>query len=103
VRQYYVYILASKSHRLYIGVTRNLERRILAHRNGTFKNAFTSAYRITRLVHFETTSDVWAAISREKQLKGWLRAKKIQLIETTNPTWQELAPELTADPSLRSG
>ena len=92
MRQYYVYIHASRSHRLYIGVTRNLTKRVFHHRNGTFKDSFTDKYKINRLVYFETTGDVWAALNREKQLKGWLRSKKIELIERENPNWNDLAP-----------
>jgi len=108
MHQFFVYILASRSHRLYVGVTNDLTRRIHEHRTGTC--AFTSRYRITRLVHFETTTNPIAAIAREKELKGWLRARKIALIEKDNPAWTDLAEELlpkegrTADPSsLRSG
>ena len=107
MRQCYVYILANRSRRLYIGVTNNLVRRIWRHRNGD--SDFTGRYRITRLVYYEITADVMSAISREKQLKGWLRRKKVALITTSNPTWDDLAadwlPETTekADPSsLRS-
>jgi len=99
VRRYYVYILASKSHRLYIGVTNNLELRVAQHRAGLV--TFTSKYRITRLVHVEESSAPMPAIVREKQLKSWSRQKKIALIESTNPHWDDLLP--TADPSLRSG
>src|SRR5881227_1642577 len=107
MRQYYVYILANRSRRLYIGVTNNLLRRLFHHRNGD--SAFTARYRVTRLVYFETTRDVMSAISREKELKGWLRVKKIALITGANPTWDDLAsdwlpePTTEADPSsLRS-
>jgi putative endonuclease len=90
MRQFYVYILASKSHRLYVGVTNDLTHRLFQHRNGEV--TFTSKYRINRLVHVETTADVMAAIIREKQLKAWRRSKKINLIESANPTWMDLAP-----------
>ena len=107
MRQFFVYVLASRSHRLYIGVTNDLTRRMYEHRGGMC--SFTSRYCINRLVYFETTTDAMAAIAREKELKGWLRAKKIALIEKDNPKWLDLAEELfpkeaeTADPSLRSG
>jgi putative endonuclease len=107
VRQYYVYILASRSRRLYVGVTNNLVVRLCQHRNSA--SGFTTRYHITRLVYFETTSNAMSAISREKQIKGWVRERKIALIKSTNPTWDDLAeswfPKTApkADPSsLRS-
>jgi len=108
---YSTYILASRSHNFYIGVTRDLRVRVLQHKNDTFQG-FTSRYNIDRLVHYELFQDIRDAISREKQLKRWTRAKKIWLIELRNPTWQDLSedwnrePELaaksTADPSTRT-
>ena len=90
MRQYWVYILASRSRVLYIGVTNNLERRVAQHRQGL--HGFTAKYRITRLVYYEATNDVIAAISREKVLKRWTRARKIALIQAMNPTWEDLLP-----------
>jgi putative endonuclease len=90
VRTYHVYILASRSRRLYIGVTNNLIRRLGMHRDGQVHT--TARYRIVRLVYVETTDDVRAAIAREKQLKGWVRRKKLALISAANPTWDDLAP-----------
>ena len=90
MRQYWVYILASRSRVLYIGVTNNLALRVAQHRQGV--HGFTAKYRITRLVYYETTGDVIAAIAREKVLKRWTRARKIQLIESTNPAWADLLP-----------
>jgi putative endonuclease len=87
---YYVYIVASASRTLYIGVTNNLERRIWQHKAGQFEG-FSKQYRTTRLVHIEEFGDVRDAIAREKQLKGWLRAKKVALIEERNPRWNDLA------------
>ena len=107
-RLYYVYILASRSHNLYIGVTNNIGRRVEEHRSGTI-SGFTSRYAINRLVHLEIFSEVRVAIARENELKGWRREKKLALIDKANPTWVELAPlrstrkKETADPSLRSG
>ena len=108
---YYVYILASRSRTLYTGVTNDLTRRMAEHRDGLVPG-FTVKYRIHRLVHVEVIPNIRAAIAREKQVKGWLRSKKIALIERTNPTWEDLSaawfvqerrkPE-TAGPSLRSG
>jgi putative endonuclease len=83
--QYYVYIMTNASRTLYVGVTNNLERRIYEHKHKLIPG-FTSRYNITRLVHFEPTSDVKAALAREKQIKGWLRRKKIALIAAENPT-----------------
>jgi putative endonuclease len=90
MRQYAVYILASRSRRLYIGVTNNLEYRVAQHR--LLRHGFTGKYRITRLVYYEFTEDVNAAIAREKQLKGWLRSRKLALISSFNPTWDDLFP-----------
>jgi putative endonuclease len=92
-RVYTVYILASLSCRLYIGVTNDLARRILQHREGR-ADAFTAQYRINRLVYFEQTPNVRGAITREKQLKGWRREKKIALIESVNAGSRDLAPTL---------
>lgn len=91
---YYVYILASLSRRLYIGITRDLERRVWEHQQGIHSNSFTARYHINRLVWFAETMDVREAILREKQLKGWLRAKKIALIEETNPEWMDLSRQV---------
>ena len=89
-RTYYVYILASKSRRLYIGVSNNLERRLWEHKHKVVEG-FTKQYNIDRLVYFEETSDIRAALEREKQLKAWRRDKKIALIETVNPSWNDLS------------
>ena len=91
MRQFYVYLLASHSRRLYIGVTNDLFRRVAEHRDGMCE--FTSKYQITRLVHFETSENVMSAIAREKELKGWLRRRKVELIEKENPFWQDLAAD----------
>ena len=110
MRQLYVYILASRTHRLYIGVTNNLCRRVHEHR--TSMSTFTARYRVERLVYFESTNSSIAAVTREKQLKGWRRARKLALIERHNPAWEDLYdaccgshrwPSRSADPSLRSG
>jgi putative endonuclease len=106
--RYFVYILASKSRRLYIGVTNDLERRVFEHKQHLV-DGFTKQYRIDRLVYFEETSDVMSAIAREKEIKGWLREKKVALIESANPTWEDLTEawykadsNTKADSSLRS-
>lgn len=80
MKQYYVYILANRSKTLYIGITNDLQRRMYEHKHHVMAG-FTSKYNITRLVYFEETSHVNAALAREKQLKGWVRAKKLALIE----------------------
>ena len=100
---YYVYILASRSRNLYIGVTGDLDRRIFEHKNKLVRG-FTSQYNIHRLVYYEVYGNVTSAIAREKELKGWRREKKIMLIERENPTWDDLSEGTgrTADPSLRS-
>ncbi|MSU66926.1 MAG: GIY-YIG nuclease family protein [Opitutus sp.] len=104
-RAYWVYILASKPHgTLYIGVTNSLERRVWQHKSKTIAG-FTKQYGVGRLVYFEEFRDVSNAIAREKQLKGWLRVRKIELIQRENPLWKDLAenwyhPQL--DSSLRS-
>ena len=90
MREYYVYILSSKTRRLYVGVTNDLQQRVEQHREGDV-SGFTSRYNVTRLVYYESTNDVTTAIEREKQIKGWLRCKKIALIESVNPTWQDLS------------
>ncbi len=107
----WVYIVASRSRALYIGVTRDLLRRWAQHCEG--RHGFTAKYRITRLVHAERFARIPDAVRREKQLKGWRRSKKLALIEADNPTWEDLAERWgwreagpsTARPSgpLRSG
>ena len=89
-RLYFVYILSSRSRNLYTGVTNDIFRRVLQHREGR-ASLFTPKYRIHRLVYFERHDDVRRAISREKEIKGWRRGKKIALIESMNPAWEDLA------------
>ena len=90
MKQYYVYIMTNSSRTLYTGVTDDLVRRAYEHRNKLIEG-FTQKYNITRLVYYEITSDVRGAIQREKQIKGWLRKKKIALIEAANPEWKDLS------------
>jgi len=89
-RKYSVYIVASNSGTLYIGVTCKLAFRVMQHKNGEIEG-FSSKYKCNRLVYFESFDDVHKVIGREKQLKGWRRAKKIVLIESLNPRWEDLA------------
>ena len=88
-RQYFVYIMTNRSKTLYVGVTNDLHRRVYEHRNSVV-NGFTSTYKIRFLVHYEATTAIQEAIAREKQLKGWVRGKKVALIESTNPEWKDL-------------
>jgi len=85
-------MLASKTRRLYVGVTNDLARRVWQHKTKAI-DGFTSRYNIDRLVWYESTSEVMAAIEREKELKGWRREKKICLIEAENPRWVDLAKD----------
>jgi putative endonuclease len=91
---YWLYITASKSRVLYVGVTNDLVRRIWEHKNHAVEG-FTARYHVDRLVYFEETSDVLSAIAREKEIKGWVRKKKVALIESVNPKWKDLGPEIT--------
>ena len=88
-KSYGVYILASRTRVLYIGVTNDLERRAAEHRSGE-GGAFTRRYRVHQLVYAEEYPDVNDAIAREKELKGWTRAKKVALIERMNSRWRDL-------------
>jgi putative endonuclease len=120
----YVYILANGYKKLYIGVTTKLAARIRQHKDCVDPQSHTARYNINQLVHFETFTTVTAAIAREKQLKGWLRVRKVELILSSNPGWRDLSadwgqPILSGtdidvvvgrqgndkdrDPSLRSG
>ena len=90
---YYVYILTNKNKNvLYVGVTSNLIRRVYEHKNHFIPNSFTAKYNITRLVYFEETTDVKAALEREKQIKSWSRIKKFFLIREKNPSMEDLYP-----------
>ena len=91
-KEYYVYIMTNRSRTLYTGVTGNLERRVGEHKQGK-GSVFTSRYKINQLVYFESCSDVLDAIDREKQIKGWLRVKKIALVESINPNWEDLSAD----------
>ncbi len=105
-RQFFVYILTNASKTLYIGVTRNLYRRLQQHRLGT-GSRFCARYNIKRLVYLEVTENAYAAITREKQLKAWPRERKIALVKSANPRWRDLSkawdhpPVRHRDPKLR--
>jgi putative endonuclease len=84
--------MTNRSRTLYTGITNNLERRVQEHKSKTIPG-FTQKYNITRLACYEETNDVRDAIAREKQIKGWLRSKKIALIESINPEWRDLSED----------
>jgi len=109
-RSYSVYILTNRSKSLYVGMTNNLARRVREHKRGE-GSEFCKRYKIDRLVYYESFDEVVRAINREKQIKGLLRIKKIQLIVSMNPTWADLSagwyerhqfqPDQYIGPSLR--
>jgi len=93
--QYYVYILSNLTNTtVYIGVTNDLVRRTYEHRTNADKDSFTARYQVHKLVYYETTSDVRAALEREKQLKSWNRKRKNELVTGFNPAWEDLYPKL---------
>ena len=94
--EYYVYILSNASRTLYVGVTNDLERRVCQHKEKRIEG-FTKKYNVTWLVYYEQTRDVEAAILREKQIKGWRRAKKVELIESCNLGWRDLSIDWYGD------
>ena len=98
----YVYILASRFRTLYVGVTNDLDRRVLEHRERR-PGTYTARYRINRLVYFEIYSHPADAIAREKQIKGWRRDRKELLIEAANPEWRDLLQPGNGDPGRDSG
>ena len=90
MQSYYVYILTNWNNKvLYIGVTRDITRRVYEHKNKLVEG-FTKKYNVNKLVYIEETNDIKAAIEREKQLKNWKRVKKNQLVESANPDWTEI-------------
>ena len=93
LQTYYVYIMSSKSFTLYVGITSNLIRRVYEHKHKLIEG-FTSRYNVNRLVWYEATSDVRSAIIREKELKGWTRKRKVDLVTSSNPQWLDLSKEL---------
>ena len=93
MKTYYVYIMTNHSKTLYTGITSDIIKRVYEHKQKLLEG-FTKKYNITKLVYFENTTDVMVAISREKQIKGWLRRKKIVLIESVNPSWKDLSEDI---------
>jgi putative endonuclease len=90
-RTFYVYMMTNYlGTTLYAGVTNNIARRLMEHREGT-GSSFVARYKVTRLIYVEETNDVRAAIQREKEIKGWSRKKKSDLIATLNPRWEDLS------------
>jgi putative endonuclease len=100
-KTYYVYITASRTRVLYIGVTGNLYKRIKQHKSKIDPDSFTAKYHVDRLVYFEAYQQVHEAIKREKQLKKWRREKKVNLIELKNPKWIDLSTQPFFDKGLR--
>ena len=106
-KSYYVYILASERNgTLYVGVTKDLIRRIYEHKNSLIEG-FSKQYQVDKLVYFEETNSIQSAIAREKQMKKWYRKWKLELIESMNPKWKDLYFELISQPptetNLRPG
>jgi putative endonuclease len=92
---YYIYIITNWNNKvMYIGITNDLNRRLFEHRNGVFEG-FTKKYKVSKLVYFEHTNDVSAAITREKELKKWRREKKNKLVESLNPDWNDLGKDFS--------
>lgn len=89
MKTYYVYIMTNHSGTLYTDITNNLEQRVYEHKHNLIPG-FASKYNITKLVYYEEGNDEDTALAREKQIKGWKRAKKIALIESKNPEWKDL-------------
>ena len=90
MNNYYVYILTTENNRvMYVGMTNDLRRRLYEHKHGIVEG-FTKTYNVHKLVYFEHTTDVYAAITREKEIKAWRREKKDALVETMNPDWADL-------------
>ena len=88
---YYVYILTNNTNTVvYTGVTKDLVRRVYEHKHNLDPNGFSARYDVHKLVYYESTSDIHAAIAREKQIKGWNRKRKNKLVESKNPLWQDL-------------
>ena len=92
MKTYYIYIMASQSGTLYVGMTNDIKKRVYQHKNHLI-TGFTDKYNIDRLLYFETTSDSVSAILREKQIKKYRREKKVALVDSQNPAWQDLSKD----------
>ncbi|PKL44948.1 MAG: endonuclease [Planctomycetes bacterium HGW-Planctomycetes-1] len=92
MKNYYIYIMSSKSRTLYIGMTNDIKKRVYQHKNHLVPG-FTDKYNVIHLVYVETVSDPLSAISREKQIKKWRREKKVYLVESINPEWKDLSDD----------
>ncbi|MCH7960353.1 MAG: GIY-YIG nuclease family protein [Candidatus Hydrogenedentes bacterium] len=91
--RYFVYLLTNRNDKvMYVGMTNDLERRLYEHKNKTFEG-FTKKYNVSKLVYFEETNDVWAAIAREREIKKWRREKKNSLVNADNPDWKDLSAD----------
>ena len=91
-KKFYVYIMASKTGTLYVGMTNNIKRRVYEHKHHLIPG-FTDKYKVERLLHVETVNDPISAIKREKQIKAWRREKKVSLIDSINPQWKDLSQD----------
>ena len=91
-KTYYIYVMTNKSGTLYAGVTGNIKARVWQHKNGQVEG-FTKKYNITRLMYYESFGDISSAIAREKEIKGWVRRKKLDLIASVNPQWDDLSKD----------
>ena len=89
-RSYFVYLMSNESRMLYVGVTNDIHKRVFRHKSKLIPG-FTQKYNLYKLVYFEEFDDIRAAIARERQIKGWLRSKKVALITSINPQWKDLA------------
>ena len=90
-KSYYVYILTNDwGNVMYVGMTSNIERRLYEHKQ-ELADGFTKRYHVHKLVYYEQTNDAYAAVTRERQLKGWMRKRKNELVETVNPNWEDLS------------
>lgn len=89
---FYVYIMASKTGTLYVGMTDNIQRRVYEHKHHLIPG-FSDKYNVERLLYFETINDPASAINREKQIKAWRREKKVALIDSANPQWNDLSAD----------
>ena len=92
MKTFYIYILTSQSGTLYTGVTSNIEHRVYQHKHKLI-DGFTKKYNVDRLVYVEETTDINAGLNREKEIKAWRRSKKVALIQSINPKWEDLAAD----------